>query len=105
VTAGPVRGFAVINNRTRHNSYGIFGSGRTMGTDSLQHYAPGYIFRRNVLASDKAVASRYPADNFFPPLAAFDAGFVDIADRDYKLLPTSPYVGAGTDGDDIGARF
>lgn len=105
VTAGPVSGFAFINNMTRHNGYGIFGSGQTMGTVSLQHYAPGYIVRRNVLASDKSVASRYPSDNFFPSLAVFDAGFTDIANRNYELVPSSPYVGKATDGTDIGVRF
>jgi hypothetical protein len=105
VTAGPVNGFAFINNMTRHNGYGIFGSGQTMGTVSLQVYAPGYIVRRNVLASDKSVASRYPPDNFFPSLAVFDAGFTDIANRNYELVPSSPYVGKATDGTDIGVRF
>ena len=72
---------------------------------SLAHYAPGYVVRRNVLASDKAVASRYPPDNFFPTVANFTAGFVDPATRDYRLVSSSPYVGAGTDGQDIGCVF
>jgi len=51
------------------------------------------------------VASRYPPDNFFPTVANFTAGFVDPATRDYRLVSSSPYVGAGTDGKDIGCAF
>jgi hypothetical protein len=105
VTSGPIRGFVFTNNMMKHNGYGIFGSGQSMGTVSLQYYAPGYIVRRNVLANDTSVASRYPSDNFFPTVAAFTAGFVDPATRNYELVSASPYVGAGTDGADIGAGF
>ena len=105
VTAGPIRGFVFTNNMGKHNAYGIFGSGQSSGTVSLNYYAPGFVVRRNVLASDKAVASRYPADNFFPTVADFNAGFTDPANRDYRLVSWSPYVGAGTDGRDIGCAF
>ena len=105
VAGGPILGFVFTNNMTKHNAYGIFGSGQSSGTVSLAHYAPGYVVRRNVLASDQAVASRYPPDNFFPTVANFTAGFVDPATRDYRLVSSSPYVGAGTDGQDIGCVF
>ena len=105
VTGGPVTGFVFTNNMAKHNAYGIFGSGKSMGTVSLQYYAPGYVVRRNVLASDTSVASRYPPDNFFPTLAVFTAGFLDPATRNYELVAASPFVGAGTDGADIGAGF
>jgi hypothetical protein len=105
VAGGPVTGFVFTNNMAKHNAYGIFGSGQSMGTVSLQYYAPGYVVRRNVLASDTSVASRYPPDNFFPTLAVFTAGFVDPATRNYELVAASPFVGAGTDGADIGAGF
>jgi hypothetical protein len=105
VTAGPVRGFVFTNNMGKHNDYGIFGSGQSMGTASLNYYAPGSVVRRNVLASDTSVASRYPPDNFFPTVAAFTAGFTDPANRDYRLVSWSPYVDAGTDGRDIGCAF
>ena len=103
VAGGPVTGFRFTNNMAKHNAYGIFGSGQSMGTVSLQYYAPGYVVRRNVLASDTSVASRYPPDNFFPTLAVFTAGFVDPTNRNYELVAASPFVGAGTDGGDIGA--
>ena len=105
VTGGPIRGFVFTNNMGKHNGYGIFGSGQSSGTVTLAFYAPGYVVRRNVLASDKSVASRYPSDNFFPTVAAFTAGFVDPATRDYRLVSSSPYIDAGTDGQDIGCIF
>jgi hypothetical protein len=53
---------------------------------------------RNVLAGGDS--SRYPAGNFFPTVAAFNAEFVSGT---YRLRATSPYRNAGTDGRDIGA--
>jgi hypothetical protein len=59
-----------------------------------------------VLATDtSSIASRYPSDNFFPTLSAFNAGFVNVSARDYRLVSSSPYVAAGTDGRDIGCAF
>jgi hypothetical protein len=105
VTGGPVAGFVFTNNMAKHNGYGIFGSGQSSGTVSLAHYAPGYVVRRNVLASDKSVASRYPPDNFFPTVAVFTAGFLNPSTRDYRLVSSSQYIAAGTDGKDIGCEF
>jgi hypothetical protein len=105
VAGGPTAGFVFTNNMAKHNAYGIFGSGQSSGTLSLTHYAPGSVVRRNVLASDIPMASRYPPDNFFPTVAAFTAGFLDPVNRDYRLVSASPYIGAGTDGKDIGCEF
>jgi hypothetical protein len=105
VTAGKIQGFTFTNNMGKHNAYGIFGSGQSYGIGSLNYYTPGSVVRRNVLASDKSVASRYPPDNFFPTVAAFTAGFTDPSNRDYRLVSWSPYVDAGTDGRDIGCAF
>ena len=105
VTAGPIRGFVFTNNIGKHNTYGMFGSGKSTGLVSLNYYTPGYVVRRNVLASDKSVASLYPPDNFFPTVANFNAGFTDPANRDYRLVSWSPYVDAGTDGRDIGCAY
>jgi hypothetical protein len=102
VTAAPVVGFVFTNNMLKHNAYGIFGSGQAYGNGTLAYYAPGAIVRRNVLGTDKSVAYRYPPDNFFPSMAAFIASFVNYAGGDYRLVSTSPYIGAGTDGRDVG---
>jgi hypothetical protein len=102
VTGGPVRGFVYTNNLSRHNTYGIFGSGKSAGNASLTYYAPGAIVRRNVMASDTNLASRYPADNQFPPFASFMANFIDPDHRDYHLVLSSAFIDAGLDGKDLG---
>jgi hypothetical protein len=105
VNAGPVMGFVFTNNLLRHNAYGIFGSGQGYGTTSINYYAPGAIVQRNALATDSSLASRYPAGNFFPTLAAFSAGFRDVPSGDYRLTASSPYLRAGLDGKDLGVDF
>jgi hypothetical protein len=106
VAGGPVRGFVYTNNLTRHNSYGIFGSGQSSGTATLNYYAPGAIVRRNVMATDNsAIASRYPADNQFPSFASFMASFEDPDQRDYHLVTSSAFIGAALDGKDLGCAF
>jgi hypothetical protein len=102
VPGGPISGFRFTNNMLKHNAYGIFGSGQAFGTGSLNFYAPGAVVTNNVMASDTSVSSRYPAGNFFPTVAAFLAGFENAAASNYRLLSTSPYVRAGSDGRDIG---
>ena len=105
VTGGPIVGFSYTNNMAKHNAYGIFGSGKSIGLGSLNYYAPGAVVIANVFATDTSQASRYPAGNFFPTVVAFTAGFVNAALRDYHLVPSSPYIGAGTGGADIGAAI
>ena len=104
VPAGPTQGFVLTNNLITHNAYGIFGNNQAYGNGSLNYYAPGAIVRRNVIASNTSIASRYPADNFFPNVATFLAQFVNPALGDYRLVSGSPYVAAGTDGGDVGRR-
>jgi hypothetical protein len=105
VSGGPVTGFVFTNNLVRHNAYGIFGTGQAFGNGSLSYYAPGAVVRRNAIASDTAITSRYPADNLFPTLAAFNASFRNVGGQDYQLAASSALVAAGTDGRDIGCDF
>jgi len=105
VSGGPVTGFVFRNNLLPHNAYGIFGTGQAYGNGSLNYYAPGAVVERNVMASNASLASRYPPDNQFPSLAAFTATFRNAAAQDYRLAPGSPYIGAGTDGKNIGCDF
>ncbi|HEY7910813.1 MAG TPA: PKD domain-containing protein, partial [Blastocatellia bacterium] len=93
-------GFVFENNIFPHNRYGVYGNSEGIGNTALNIYFPGYTFRRNVLAGGQA--SRYPADNFFPATLD-DVGFVNRAGDNYRLLVTSPFKNAGTDGEDIGA--
>ncbi len=105
VTAGPTQGFVFTNNLMKHNAYGIFGSGQAYGNGTLAYYAPGAIVRRNVIASNSSIAYRYPVDNFFPTVANFMAIFVNPAMGDYRLMSGCAYIGAGTDGTDLGMRW
>jgi hypothetical protein len=96
----PNAGFTYINNLTPHNLYGVGGDnyyGDPMG--ALATYFPGAVFRRNVLQGGDP--ANYPPDNFFPATMA-DVQFVDQAAGNYRLMPTSPYHNAGTDGRDVG---
>jgi hypothetical protein len=105
VTGGPILGFMFTNNLLKHNTFGIFGSGQAFGSQTLTYYAPGAIVQRNVMASDKVIASRYPADNLFPSVASFLASFENAAALDYRLAAGSPFVAAGTDGQNLGCDF
>ena len=96
----PNSGFAFRNNIAPHNDYGVFGSGRAPGNDSLAAYFPGADFRRNVIPG--APATVYPSDNFYPANLS-DVGFVDSASGNYRLSDLSPYRNGGTDGTDVGA--
>ena len=73
---------------------------------SLNFQTPGFTVLKNVIVG--ASATTYPANNFYPagPLPS-NIGFVNFNNGmggDYRLLPTSPYRNAGTNGKDIGAR-
>ena len=101
VEGPPVPGFVFTNNLSKHNAYGVKGKGRAVGTDSLNFYFPGWVFKGNALAGGPA--SAYPAGNQFPSVTQFMASFVNAAAGDYTLLASSPLNNSGTDGKDIGA--
>jgi hypothetical protein len=96
----PIYDFKFTNNVGRHNSYGIIGGGYGPGNPSINVYLPNADIRRNVFAGGKA--SLYPADNFFPTIATFEAHFADYG-VDYSLVPGTDWELAGTDGKDLGA--
>ena len=104
VTGGPIVGFVYTNNMTKHNSYGIIGNSQAYGNATINYYTTGAVVRRNVFAADTSKASRYPADNFFPTLAVFNACFMNAAQKNYDFVATCPFVGAATDGTNVGAR-
>jgi hypothetical protein len=81
---GPaVPSFVYTNNLARHNTYGVQGQNYGIGLSSLNHYFPGFVFTGNVLAGGSA--SLYPAGNYFPTTAAFNAAFADASSGDYTL--------------------
>jgi hypothetical protein len=97
---GVSRGFVYTNNITPNNRYGVHGSGRATGLDTLKADFPGSVFQRNVLIHAKC--SDYPAVNYCPATIG-EVGFVDYAGQDYHLASDSPFRGAGTLGSDVGA--
>jgi hypothetical protein len=99
----PSAGFAFRNNIARSNLYGVLGSNRSPGLDSLGFYFPKYDFRKNVIVGAPPEII-FPADNFLLP-ALSRVGFADLTGGDYRLAPASPYKHAGADGKDVGCDF
>ena len=98
---GPVLGFVFTNNLIRQGAYGIKGADSAPGNDTIRAYFPASKITANVIA--EADAGRYPPGNYFPSLAQFKSQFVSFADGDYRLVTTSPWLRAGTDGAPLGA--
>jgi hypothetical protein len=100
---GPSQGFVFRNNIARSNLYGVLGSNRSPGLDSLGFYFPKYVFKKNVIVGAPPEIT-FPAENFLLPVLG-RVGFVDLAGGDYRLAPASPYKRAGVDGKDVGCDF
>jgi hypothetical protein len=92
--------FVFRDNLSTKRMYGVFGSGKGEGTTSLEAFAPGYVFKNNVIIGGTAMS--YPAGNFFPAMES-DVGFASATD--FRLKSDSPYAKKATDGTDIGADF
>jgi Right handed beta helix region len=98
----PVLGFSFTNNLARHNDYGIMGSNHSPGVDTISAYFPASQIVANVIADGDP--ARYPRGNRFPSSAEFRAQFVSYESGDYRLVTTSAWKGAGSDGNDLGAN-
>lgn len=98
----PVLEFVFTNNLTRHNSYGIIGRDHGPGNDTISAFFPGSQITSNVIADGDA--SQYPRGNLFPTSADFRNQFVDYAASDYRLVASSTWKKAGSDGADLGAN-
>jgi len=99
---GPrVLGLSFTNNVARHNDYGIMGSDHSPGADTISAYFPAAEIVANVIADGDP--ARYPRGNRFPSSAEFRAQFVSYETGDYRLVPTSAWKRAGSDGEDLGA--
>jgi len=96
----PSSGLVFRNNIVEHNEYGVVGSGLGVGLAALNHYFPGFEFRKNVVA-ENPFPRQYPRDNFYPP-SMTAVGFAGYERGDYRLAVKSPYHGAGSDGADPG---
>jgi hypothetical protein len=93
--------FALKNNLVSKGVYGFIGSGTgTVLTTLAAYFTDNWEITHNAVIG--ATPAGYPDGNFFPANSVA-AGIKDSASRDYRLLPSSPYKNAGTDGKDIGA--
>ena len=79
---------------------GLIGTGTGPGLDTLTAFFSNWTIAKNAMTSGSA--SSYPAGNFFPA-SATEIRFVDAGSGNYALSASSPYKGAGTDGQDLGA--
>ena len=100
--------FIYRNNISRHNDYGIFGSGSSIGNPTIAKYFPGSIITGNVIVKEvnapQNAESLYPAENFFPE-SMQAVGFVDYERGNYRLRPGSRFHGKAAGGADAGADF
>ncbi|MGE3706749.1 MAG: hypothetical protein AB7I13_15875, partial [Vicinamibacterales bacterium] len=103
VEGGPVRGFRFVGNVARHGRYGIIGTDRAPGRDTIAAYFPDARIEDNVIA--EADGGRYPAANQFPPLSEFEQQFVLTRRGAYRLAPRSRWRAAARDGRDLGANL
>lgn len=94
------------DNIVGFGSYGVCGTGSGCGNPTINTYFPGSTFSHNVLigtpGGPNGNPASYPPNHWFPA-GTGPVGFVDAANDNYALLPTSPYSGAASDGSDIGA--
>jgi hypothetical protein len=95
--------FKFTNNIAKVNAYGIIGTSHAPGNDSVSAFLPGSTITQNVFAGGNAGA--YPGGNAFPSTAQFEGQFVSYTGGDYRLIGSSPWHSAGTDGLDLGAVF
>jgi hypothetical protein len=103
VEGPPILGFVFTNNIARHNAYGIKGSDRGIGSDTISAFFPASLISNNVIADGDP--SRYPSDNRFPSSAEFRRQFVAYDQGDFRLAPASPWNSASTTGSALGAHI
>lgn len=100
--------FVYRANISRHNEYGIFGSGLGIGNSTIAKYFPAGIITGNVMAKEvnapRNAESLYPAGNFFPE-SMQAVGFVDYERGNYRLRPGSRFHATAAEGADPGANF
>jgi hypothetical protein len=97
----PVQGFTFTNNIMPNNAWAIMGDNASPGKGTVaMYFSTNGLFQDSVIVG--APASAYPTGNFYPAIMS-NVGFVDLANGNYRLSPSSPYAGAGTDGTAIGA--
>ena len=95
----PVQRLVMHSNLFQAGPYGVHGADAGSGNGTLKRYAPGAVFRRNVIVGGDC--SSYPGDTVCPSKMS-EVGFANVLKGDLRAG-----VGAlrnrGLDGGDIGA--
>jgi hypothetical protein len=86
------------NNIFQHNNGGFFADGGLVGTAALNAFYPKWTWLQNVAAG---APNSYPSGTLRPLMVEFQR----YVGPNGRLLPGSPYIGAATDGTDIGVDF
>jgi hypothetical protein len=93
--------FRFADNIARHNLYGVHGSDRAVGGDTLTAYFPSADFRSNGIGGGDS--RLYPGGNLFISEEEFERQFENVAAADFRLRANSRFRGRGTSGTDLGA--
>jgi hypothetical protein len=104
--------FTFTNNLLRRFDYGVRAVDPVLGTlgegtpslAALVTYGGAYTFLKNAIAD--APSGSYPANNFFPTEAQWQAAFTTYnggSGGNYRIAPAHAYNDAGTDLKDLGA--
>lgn len=96
----PITGVLFRDNLIRHNLYGVHGTNRSVGADSLRVFFPGIVFESNVIAGGDA--RLYPSGNTFVSEEEFDEQFLDAERGDFRLRTNSRFRKAASDKKDLG---
>jgi hypothetical protein len=110
-----MKDFVFTNSIVNAGRYPVWSTGGGGSPDCAIHDSPlitfnacfsPYTFASNaIIAPAGYTPAKWPSGNFFPADAAA-VGFANYNGGnggDYRLQPSSPYKGAGTDGKDLGA--
>jgi len=97
----PIESAIIRDNVLKHNTYGVKGDGTNNGNPTIARYLPGAVIERNVFAGGPA--AQYPAGNYFPSLAEFEAQFVDLPGENFAFVAGSLFSTAGANGRALGA--
>lgn len=95
------RNFLFRDNIVGHGNYGI------LGHENIKSSVGQKMFQNNIIVNNKNVGNddtSYPAGNFWTPNYQ-SIGFINAAENDYRLAPSSKFKGKGANKSDIGSNL
>jgi hypothetical protein len=95
----PVQRLVMHSNLLQAGPYGVHGADAASGSNTLKRYAPGAVFRRNVIVGGDC--STYPGETVCPSKMS-EVGFANVLKGDLRA-GTGALRNRGLDGGDIGA--